>query len=79
MSGDPTCSLQMGRCPHVSSRDWFCREPRALGVRDISLGDTLPAGRDHPILDPSTQWDAQSHYIRLEPLSYRACQRTFWP
>lgn len=40
----------------------FCREPRALGVRDISLGGTLQlsAGRDHPILDPSTQWNAQS-------------------
>lgn len=27
VSGDPTCSLQMGRCPCISSRDWFCREP----------------------------------------------------
>lgn len=41
MSEDPICSLQMGTCPHVSSKDWFCREPRALGLRDISLGDTL--------------------------------------
>lgn len=47
----------------------LCREPRALGVRDIGLGDTLQlsAGRDHPILEPSSQWDAQGHYLWLEP------------
>ncbi|NWH37929.1 LCAT acyltransferase, partial [Chloropsis hardwickii] len=68
--------LQMGRCPHVSSRDQLCREPRAVGLRDISLGDTpqLGASREHPIPDPRTRWDAQSHYVRLEPPSRRAYQ-----
>lgn len=64
MSGDPH-ALPSGEVSPCLQQGVFCREPRALGVRDTSLGDTLQlsAGRDHPILDPSTHWDTQSVHL----------------